>query len=465
MKKIFFVLIIFSIVFSVYPQKKSSSVSFNGSLETTFTGTYSKTYKDTDYGEFNWGLKNLANLRFKADIGDYFTFGFSINIHTLSGSYTEVINNIANSESTYKMPITYQYFYKTFFKYPFVYKNTYIGGFELERLYFKGGNDYFDIQTGLLRIARGYGYSFSPTDLFNPRNPLDIEARPEGKLSFISTFYPMDMWKLEAFAVLPDDPVSSKGWGFKFGTATKFSVKKVNFEFLYSLFMPEVDYLNRDGYSLPASTNDDFTHIAGFSLKADIEIGLFVDAIYRFDQMAFRTGKYYGKDFKGYEGLEAAMGIDYTVTFLGGNIYFLLEYMFYGSGMIDWDKKDLDDLYISNAGVKKWDTLDPYDRYNLYDTSKKQLTYSRHDYLFGMVKVKVNDYVSLSTAYLFGADDQSALMTNSIAIDAVQSFTINISALTPFDWKMLNKDWAAGEFGATNLGFYQMYKITAKIKF
>ena len=63
------------------------------------------------------------------------------------------------------------------------------------------GNDFFDINTGLIRIARGYGYIFSPTDFFNPKDPLNPNARPEGKLSLVTTFYPADMWKIEAFII------------------------------------------------------------------------------------------------------------------------------------------------------------------------------------------------------------------------------------------------------------------------
>ncbi|HPO50974.1 MAG TPA: hypothetical protein PLO89_11670, partial [Spirochaetota bacterium] len=320
MKKIvvFFLLILFCI--SLFSQKKNSSIQFNGSYETV-TGFYqTKVFSVSEpkkiESNFNWGMSNLLNLRFKANVGEYLTFGFAVNFKMIAGSETDI----------YKLNYTLQAFSSglsyifapnstgggivssdggllkdSYFSIPFYTESTYIGSFTFERVYFKAGNDYFDIETGLIRLARGYGYMFSPTDLFNPRNPTDAQARPAGKLAVVATFYPADMWNIELFSIFPDNPISKKGWGFKFGAATKFSVKKLNFEFLYSLFMPEVEYEKKNKNPITGEDIDiidnDFTQIAGFSMKADIEIGLFIDAIYKFEHKSFKSVKYYGKDF------------------------------------------------------------------------------------------------------------------------------------------------------------------------
>lgn len=464
MKKIIYLIFIIFLFFPIAAQKKSS-IKFNGSMETIVSILHKKNYSDDpDYGSFSWGVNNLVNLRFRADINEYITFGFAININMFAGNLTETYKMFYLNEAISSLvnPISGKLLFNSFFSIPFYYKSTYIGSFDLERLYFKAGNKYFDIETGLLRISRGFGYIFSPTDLFNPRNPLNPEARPEGKLSFSATFYPSDMWNIQSFIIAPDNPIEQSGWGFKFGLASKLYLKKVSFDFLYTLFLPDVDYeKDLEAAGLPESINNDFTQIVGFSMKADIEIGLFIDMIYRFDHKAFKTGKYYGKDFKGYEGLEAAIGIDYTLP--GGRVYLLMEYMFYGSGMIDWSDRKLDSVYIDDTLNGKWYENAPLDR--AYNSDMKSLSFLRHDYLFGMIRVKANDYLSLGNTYLFGIDDQSSILSLFFDVEPFQAFTINMTCMFPFDWNMLNGDWIKGEFGGKHLGFYQSYKLSVKVKF
>ena len=459
-------IILFILFCTVMISAQKSSIKFNGSMETVVSLMHIKNYADNpDYGSFSWGVSNIANLRFRANINEFVTFGFAININMFAGNLTDTykLYYAKQALSSLVNPSTGELNLSSFFSIPFYYKSTYIGSFDLERLYFKAGNKYFDIETGLLRISRGFGYIFSPTDLFNPRNPLSPESRPEGKLSFIATFYPADMCNIQTFIIAPNNPIDQNGWGFKFGLASKLYLKKISFDFLYTLFLPEIDYekdLKEAG--LPESINNDFSQIVGFSMKADIEIGLFIDMIYRFDHRAFKTGKYYGKDFKGYEGLEAAIGIDYTLP--GGKVYLLLEYMFYGSGMIDWDKRRLDSAYVKNPiNGEKWHESKPLER--LPDTDKKIQSFLRHDYLFGMLRVKVNDYLNIGNSYLFGIDDQSSLLSLFFDIEPFQSFNINLSCMFPFDWNMLNDKWIKGEFGGTHLGFYHSYKLTVKVKF
>jgi hypothetical protein len=194
-------------------------------------------------------------------------------------------------------------------------------------------------------------------------------------------------------------------------------------------------------------------------MKADITIGLFIDIVYRFDQRAMYFKEYYGKEFRAYDGLEAAIGIDYTLP--GGKVYLLLEYMFYGSGMVDWDKQDFNDLYT----ISGWEKYSPSERYQYTNTDKKQLNFLRHDYIFGEIKVKVNDYLNVVNTILIGADDISAITSTFLEIEPFQSFTISIGYMTPLDLKMFDSQRASGEFGSTNLGFNRSYKLSVKVKF
>ena len=462
MKKIFIILILLFSIITIY--SKDSNIRFYGQYESRFDFIHKTDYFNKEYQSFGWGWNNYANLRMKATINEYLTFDMAVNLNMLAGSYTDVYrSNFASMAQSISDPSVYTFNSDYLFSIPFYYESTYIGSFDMERLYFKAGNNFFDIEAGLIRIARGFGYSFSPTDFFNPANPLNPDARPKGKLAILTTFYPLDMWKIEAFAVAPDNPVTDKIWGFKFGTATKFSIDKFNFEFLYTLFFPEIEYLkDQEKLGEPSYKNNNYSHIIGFSMKADIEIGLFIDMTYRFDQMVFRNGNYYGKELYFYRGLESEIGIDYTINIpaTDANIYLLLEYMFYGSGMLDWGEKDLDNIYTD-----EWKDKKPLERSAIIDSEKKPLNFLRHDYLSSMIKIKINTYISTGINYLFGIDDQSSLLTPFIEIEPFQAFTISVKAFYPLGWEIINNQWYRGEFGPTNVGYYQNYNITVKIKF
>lgn len=472
----------FILTFSFLIFPADSKIIFNGSYESIFDTTHETDYFNKEYQAFSWGLNNYLNLRMKANINEYLTFGMSININMFAGNYTDNYRTyFARMSSSVVDPMTQMLESDNLFSMPFYYKNTYIGSFDLERLYFKVGNDYFDIESGLVRLAKGYSLFFSPMDFFNPKDPLNPNARPEGKLALIATFYPMDMWKIEAFAVAPDNPVKSNGWDFKFGASTEFNIDKLNFQFLYTLFMPEMAYQkDQEEEGFPAFTNNDFSHIIGFSMKADIEVGLFIDTVYRFDQMVFRENSYYDKEFYIYRGLEFAIGVDYTIDVpnTDSNIYLLLEYMFYGSGMLDWQDKDLDELYIeeldddelaeygtNEEDVEEWKVTEPIKRSGLWNQDKKPLNFLRHDYIYGMIKYTINTYVTVSTSYLFGIDDQSGLLSVILEIEPFQAFTISFTASYPFGWEMIDYKYYRGEFGSTNVGYYQNYKFGVKLKF
>ncbi len=481
LKKIL-IIICFIFLLTSFNYSQESKISFYGQYESIFDTTHKTDYFDKEYQAFSWGLNNYLNLRMKADINKYLTFGMAININMFAGNYTDNYRTyFAQMSSSVVDPLTMMLESDNLFSIPFYYKSTYIGSFDLERLYFKVGNDYFDIESGLVRLAKGYGLFFSPTDFFNPVDPLNPNARPEGKLALIATFYPMDMWKIETFAVAPNNPVKSDGWDFKFGASTEFNIDKLNFQFLYTLFLPEMAYQkDQEDESYPKYTNNDFSHIVGFSMKADIEVGLFIDTIYRFDHKAIREKSYYGKEFYLYRGLEFAIGVDYTIQIPGthSSIYLLLEYMFYGSGMLDWNDKDLDELYIeeldedelnelntNTEDVEEWKVTEPIKRNRLWNQEKKPLNFLRHDYIYGMIKYTINTYVTFSTSYLFGIDDQSGLLGFTVDIEPFQAFTINITATYPFAWEMINFKYYRSEFGSTNVGYYQNYKFGVKIKF
>jgi hypothetical protein len=220
-------------------------------------------------------------------------------------------------------------------------------------------------------------------DLFNVRdatNSLDPQARPAGKWGIHATFFVQDMWKIELFGLTPDNPLEKGAWGSKAGAASTLSLGKTNFDLLASVFLPAVKYASDPAsQSLPPYTNNDFTEVAGFAVKADVEIGLHIEAVYRIENRALATGNWYGKDFMWYRGLEAVLGADHTFADL--HLYVLGEYQFYGPGHVDCGES-LDALYTSPG----WKTLPPAGRPALLDLTKSPLPFARHDYLFLMSK-------------------------------------------------------------------------------
>jgi hypothetical protein len=406
-----------------------SPILLNGSLNSSMDLKNDRLFPSGD-GGLSWGWSNLTNLRLKASPNGNLSFYLAVNIQYLTGNYAaQDPGNIFSSE--------------------------------LERLYFKAGTDLLDVEIGLIRIPFGYGYIFSPLDLFNVRdtmNSLDPQARPKGKWGLHATFYPQDMWKIELFGLAPEDPLQQAFWGGTIGAATNFNADKTNWEFLYALTLPEIAG-GLDPSPPFLYKNNDYTQIAGFALKADIEIGLHLEALYRFDHRALKENNYYGKEYAWYNGLEAALGIDYSFPDI--NLYFLAEYLFYGSGHVDWNENNLDSLFISND----WDEKALADRYALINRAKKPLSFARHDYLYLMLRLTPTDGLTLGVSCLAGLDDVSALCSAFLEYEVFQGFTVEAAYSLPLDKRLFEASAEAGEWSSTVLGFYHYLRLCARVKF
>ena len=411
---------------ALLPAQGDPSFLINGSFTSSFDVLNRRTYPEGG-GSFAQGWANLANLRFRTAAGKDLSFFASTNITAASGFYALALGAGAQAE--------------------------------LERLYFKAGGERADLEAGLIRVARGYGYAFSPLDFLNPRdaaNTLDPQARPPGRWGVHATFFPADLWRVELFGLLGDDPTKEKMWGSRFGAATAFSERRFTFDILYALLLPEIEPGSLPVPPEPAYFNDDFSQIAGFALKADVGIGLFVEALYRLEHRALKDGSYYGKSLHGYEGLEAAVGADYTF----GDLYLLGEYLFYGPGHVDWGSGSLDPLYIG-----AWQDLAPPDRLAQLDDTKRPLPFARHDYLFLLARWRLVQDLSLGASCLAGLDDLSVLLTVFAEYEVLQNLTLQLRLLQPLDRRLFDSGAPAGEWGSTVLGFHQLLGLTARVRF
>jgi hypothetical protein len=418
------VLILFMVICSPFGIAQGGDSLLSGSFSSSLDLRNAKGYEgDTDSLEYGW--MNFAALRYNTDVNDMLSFYISMNIQALAGFYASLSP-----------------------------QSMIVG---LERLYLKTGNDWLGLEAGLIRIPRGYGYVFSPLDIFNTRNALDTldpQGRPEGKWGAHATFYPADMWTVELFGLAPPIPGETGPWGMKLGTATTFSLDKISFDLLYSLSFPEVEYGTTPA---PSYLSNDFTHNAGFALKADIELGLFIEALYRFDQKALKELSYYGEDYRWYNGLETALGVDYTFPEI--DLYTSAEYLFYGPGYVDWGN-GLDSLL--GAG---WESDSISARWQSLPVPKPLLQHLRHDYLFLLARFTPEQDLSFGASIFSGLDDLSAVTTVFCEYELFAGLTLQTSFLLPVDRHLFDSSIEPGELGSTSTGFFWMARLGLKMKF
>lgn len=127
-------------------------------------------------GGFMYGIEEYANIRLRGRVGEGAVFYGAFNCIAASGiSAAALAADPADSQN-------------------------YAAAIELERLYFHIANEKTGLDAGLMRLAFGYGNVFSPSDFFNPKNPLYPDARPRAILGGLFSFYPDDDSTLRAFA-------------------------------------------------------------------------------------------------------------------------------------------------------------------------------------------------------------------------------------------------------------------------
>lgn len=347
---------------------------------------------------FHYGWSNLANMRYRSRVNESLSFFISANLFGSNGYYLDLTGAPVRAE--------------------------------LERLYLTAGGERVSVDAGLIRITHGYGYLFSPLDILSPRdltNSLDPQARPPGRWGVHAAFYPREMWRVEAFALAPDNPFQSVGWGSRFGGATTLSIGKVNLDAMAVLLLPEIAYRSDPlVLGLDPSTNNDFTELVGVGLKVDVEVGLYFETLYRFENQAFRTGTFSGTSFDWHKGLAAAAGLDYTLP--GSGIYLLAEYLFSGSTAVS-------------------------------------PPLAHRDYLFVIARYPAATDLSLGLSCLGGLDDLSALFTAFCEYEIVQGLTLQAALLLPIDRGILDAGAACGEWGSTSLAFRRMFRLGAKMRF
>lgn len=239
--------------------------------------------------DFSMGFETWANLRFQTKLRSFASIYGAVNLIAATGSIAKTASDIA-AVSTGALAST-----------SFVGGENFAAAMELERLYFRVKGEALQLDTGLLRLPLGYSLIWGPSDFLNPRSPLTPDARLRGVLGTSFLAYPADSIKIFAFAAAPKNPLNNEGQGYNTGAGAEKHWDKASLQGFYAFETPQ------DAYT-------DGRHRAGISLKADIEVGFTLDALYTGDTAAST----------GIDGFACAAGIDYT--FFSGDLTAQAEY-------------------------------------------------------------------------------------------------------------------------------------------
>jgi len=331
-----------------------------------------------DAPAFSYGVEEYANLRIQANIRDRAAVYGAVNFIALAGDYA------ADAEQMTDMLILLGQTHNGVSMTPYIDGQNYIAGFELERLYFRLNGEVVGFDGGLLRLPFGYGQVWGSSDFLNPKNPLKPDARPRAVLGAGLSWYPIDSLKLLGFGAAPRDPFSRSGEGGLFGLSLDQHWDKASVQALYSFESPGI-------------------HRAGLSVKADVEVGLVMDALYTYNR----------EEGTGIDGLSFSMGADYS--FFDGDLIVLVEYLYNG------------------------------------DTSSTALRYggsfSNNHYLYTGFTWRFNDFTNMSVVLISGFDDISFTPVISLNHDLFQGAALSVSAQIPLDRDLFSADGRRGELG------------------
>ena len=320
-----------------------------------------------DSSDFSNGFEQFANLRFQSRLREGGTVFGAINLIAASGNYAAGLAGTGT-------PIA----------------DNFIAAIELERLHVRLRGEHVDFDGGLMRLPFGYGQIWGSSDFLNPRNPLKPDARPRGILGTTLTWYPIEELKLLGFYAAPRNALSFESKGSLFGLSADRHWDKASLQALYSFETPD----NGSEYGI---------HRAGLSIKADIEIGVVMEALYTYNHEA-RTA---------FDGLSFSIGADYS--FFSGNLIVLAEYLYNGE----------------NSSTSRNSGGD----------------FANNHYLYTGFTYSFNDFTNMSAGLISGFDDISFTPMITFNHNLFQGVVLTISAQVPLDGDLFTGNGRRGEFG------------------
>jgi len=364
----------------------SAQVTFSGVLDSSLSFRAGA----GDAPEFSYGVEEYANLRMQAKLRDRAAIYGAVNFLAAAGDYAAnaaLMAGYAGAGSPPGMGAS-----------AFVAGENYIAAIELERLYFRLNGESVDFDGGLMRLPFGYGQVWGPCDFLNPKNPLKPDARPRAILGAALSAYPVDSLKLLAFCAAPRIPFFQEGKGTLAGISVDQHWDKASIQALYSFETP-----NDSSDVTPNKSSKYGIHRAGLSVKADLELGFVMDALYTYNHEA-ETGL---------DGLSFSIGADYSL--FDGNLIILAEYLYSG---------------------KSSSTARGYGG-----------SFSNTNYLYTSFTWRFNDFTNISAALISSFDDVSFTPVITLNHDLFQGVSLALSAQIPLDRDLFYGDGNKGELG------------------
>jgi len=325
-----------------------------------------------DKQDFSLGFEEYANIRFQSKIKDKVAIYGAFNLIAASGNYVAELATMAGLGSGTPFNTT-----------SYVYGDNYIAGIELERLYFRLLGETINLDGGLMRLPFGYGQVFGSSDFLNPKNPLKPDARSRAILGTAFFWYPTEETKLNVFYSAPRDPLSQNGDGSFLGLAFDKHWNKASVQTLYCFETPKTGSANG-------------IHRIGLSVKADLEVGLVIDALYTYN---------YEADTK-WDGLSFSGGADYS--FFDGKLVVLAEYLYNGENSSTAFNPEINLLGLQNT-----------------------------HYLYTSLTFRFSDFTNISAAVIIGFDDASYIPILTLNQDLFQGAVLIVSAQMPVEYNFI----------------------------
>ncbi|MCL2761862.1 MAG: hypothetical protein FWD36_01465 [Treponema sp.] len=391
--------VIFFLTIALLTANSGSSLDFSGILDSTVALRAGA----GEAAAFSFGIEEYANIRMQARLREQAVFYGAFNVIAAAGDYAADAAMLAAFTDAATPPGINSTAY--------VYGENYIAGIELERLHFRLNGEIADFDGGLMRIPFGYGQIWGPSDFLNPKNPLKPDARPRAILGGAVSFYPSDFFKLLGFGAAPQDPFSPNE-GFIAGLSADYHWDKMSLQGLYS-------------FELPKPGSQWGIYHAGISVKADLEAGLVMDALYTYNHEANTK----------IDGLSFSIGADYS--FFNGSLIVLAEYLYNG------------------------------------ETSSTALGFgggfSNNHYLYTGFTWRFNDFTNAGLALISGFDDVSFTPVVSVHHELFQGATLMVSAQLPLDRDLFSGDGNRGELGplppGSPIGRYFDCSVKLRLRF
>jgi len=356
-------LILFVIVLLTTASLSAQGLTVSGILDSTI----SMQAGAGDAPDFSLGFEEYANIRFQSKIRDKAAVYGAVNFLAATGNYAANAATMAGLGNGTPFNLT-----------SYVYGENYIAGIELERLYFRLLGETVNLDVGLMRLPFGYGQVWGSSDFLNPKNPLKPDARSRAILGTAFFWYPTEETKLNVFYSAPRAPLSQNGDGSFLGLAFDKHWNKASVQTLYCFETPKTGSANG-------------MHRVGLSVKADLEVGLVIDALYTYNYEAKTE----------WDGLSFSGGADYS--FFDGKLVVLAEYLYNG-------KNSSTALSLENP-----------------------LGFKNNHYLYTSLTLRFNDFTNMTAAIIIGFDDDSYMPILTLNHDLFQGAVLTVSAQMPVE--------------------------------